>query len=94
MQRARDAVASGLSHPQLLWQVQGLTEDILTTIELLASAQALLGSQISNVFRLAAELHCAQKLQGTCEELTNGRDGNLTSTGSVWTMDVPWYQDP
>ena len=85
--------------PGSIWggggQVRSLTEDILSTIQLLASADALLGSQISNVFRLAAELHCAQRLyDGTCESIAKGTDGDRNSSGSVWTVDVPWYQDP
>jgi len=71
-------------------KVQHLLLDTVTAVTLLAGADMLLGSQISNVFRLAAELHCAARDFAGCREVAERRDGN----GTVWSMDLPWYQDP
>lgn len=71
-----------------------LAQDAVSTIALLSSADAILGSQISNVFRLAAELHCSRTGYLTCGPLCTGTDTNATSDSTVWSIDLPWYQDP
>jgi len=71
-------------------KVQHLTQDVIATISILSHADVLLGSQISNVYRLAVELHCAR--QGYAECLHAGSNG--TAPGRVRSTDIPWYQDP
>jgi len=68
--------------------------DAVVAVEMLAGARYLLGSQISNIFRLASELHCAARNYTTCAALAAGRDGRRIAGDSVQTVDVGWYEDP
>eukprot|EP01084_Bolivina_argentea_P037692 69699_1 len=61
--------------------------NILMDIELLSKADFLIGSSISNVFRLATELHF----------VTNWPKYDLLSINNnqtVFSVDIPWFQDP
>ena len=73
-------VADGIDDDTI--EKQGTKEpiwDIILDIELLKHADYLVGSMISNVFRLGAELNFAH---------------NPTPENNVWSLDIPWFQDP
>jgi hypothetical protein len=68
--------------------------DAVVAVEMLSGADYILGSQISNIFRLATELHCAHRSYATCGSIVRREDGSSTVGDSVQTVDVAWYQDP
>ena len=60
-----------------------LNEEIIN-VEVLRLCQYLAGSGKSSMFRLAMELHFA----------TNWADNDFESDQTVFTVDIPWIQDP
>jgi len=65
---------------------QSMGFDIVLDVDTLKRADFLIGSMISNVFRLGVELNHAHRIfLGTDQDCTSQR---------YYSVDVPWYADP
>jgi len=67
-------------------KAQSLAIDVIGTVERLRDARFIVGSMLSNVFRLSVELHCAKNFYRGCRSEVSGVH--------VQTMDLLWYEDP
>jgi hypothetical protein len=63
------------------------TVDMLSMMELFKFADALVGSMLSNVFRLACELNFVTRGMPDVQRFA-------THNNRCHSVDVPWYMDP